>query len=85
MELRRLHVLTLEVFCFVNKLNPVYIQRLFEKNLNSKRYKDDVKVPTRNSGTFGDESVKVYRSHIWNMVPAELNREISYGKFKTNY
>ena len=66
MEVRRLRVLALEVFRSVNKQNPVYMQSLFEKNVNSKRYKDDLKVPIRDSVTF-----------------AELKRETSYGKFKT--
>ena len=41
----------------VNKLNPVYIQSLSEKNVNSKRFKDDLKVPIRNSVTLGDKNV----------------------------
>ena len=59
MEVRRLRVLALEVFRSVNKLNPVYLQSLFEKNVNSKRHKDDLRVPVRNSVTFGDKSVRV--------------------------
>ena len=74
MEVRRLWAL--EVFRYVNKLNPVYIQSLFEKNVNSKRYKDDLKVPIRSSVMFGDKSVRVLGPHIWNMLPAELKREI---------
>ena len=83
MEVRGLRVLALEVFRSVNKLNPVYMQSLFEKNVNSKRYKDDLKVPIRDSVTFGDKSVGVFGPHIWNMLQAELKRETSYGKFKT--
>ena len=37
----------------------------------------------RNFVTFGDESVRVLGLHIWNMLPAELKRETSYRKFKT--
>ena len=48
MDVRRLRVLALEVFRSVNKLNPVYVQSLFEncnlRNLTSKRYKNDIKV-----------------------------------------
>ena len=81
MEVRRLRAL--EVFRYVNKLKPVYMQSLFEKNVNSKRYKDDLKVPIRNSVMFGDKNVRVLGSHICNMLPAELKRETSYAKFKT--
>ena len=83
MEVRQLRVLALEVSRSVNKLNLVYMQSLFEKNVNSKRFKDDLKVPIRNSTAFGDKSVRVLEPHIWNMLPAELKKETSYGKFKT--
>ena len=59
------------------------MQSLFEKNVNSKRYKDDLKVPIQNSITFGDKSARVLGPHIWNMLPAELKRETTYEKFKT--
>ena len=54
MEVRRLRVLALEVFRSINKLNPVYMQSLFEKNVNSKKYKDDPKVSIQNPVMFGD-------------------------------
>ena len=70
------------VFRSVKKLNPVYMQSLFEKIVNSKRYKDGLKVPIiRNSLTFGDKSLRVIGPHIWNMLPSELKKETSYGKF----
>ena len=56
------------------------MQNLFEKNVNSKRYKDDLKLPIRNSEI---KSVRVLGSHIWNTLPAGLKRGRSYGKFKT--
>ena len=59
------------------------MQSLFEKNVNSKRYKDDLKVLIQKSITFGDKSVRVLGPHIWNMLPAELKRETLYEKFKT--
>ena len=82
MEVRRLRVLTLGVFRSVSKLNPVYMQSLFGKNVNSKRYKDDLKVLIRNFVTLGDKSARVLGPQIWNMLPAEFKRETSYGKFK---
>ena len=60
------------------------MQSLFEKNVNFRRYRDDLKIPIRNSVTFGDKSVRVLGAHIWNMLPAELKRETSYGTFKTH-
>ena len=57
------------------------MQSLFEKIVNSKRYKDDLKVPIQNSVTFGDKTLNVIGPHIWNMLPPELKKETSYGKF----
>ena len=57
------------------RLLSVYMQSLFEKNVNSKSYKDDLKVPIGNSVMFGNKVVRVLGPHIWNMLP--------YGKFKT--
>ena len=82
MEVRRLRVLALEVFRSVNKLNRVYMRCLFEKN--SKRYKNDLNVPIGDSVTFGDKSLRVLGSHIWNMLPAELKRKIPYKKLITD-
>ena len=74
MEVRRLRVLALK---------SCLHQSLFEKNANSKRYKDDLKVHIRNSVTFRDRSVRVLGPHIWYTLPGELKRDTSYGKFKT--
>ena len=61
---RPLRVLALEVFRSINKLNSVYMRSLFEKNVTSKRYSDDLKVPIRNYVTFEDKSVRVLDSYL---------------------
>ena len=52
------------------------MQSLFGNRVNSKRRKDDLKVTFGNSITFGDKSVRLLGALIWNMLPAELKREI---------
>ena len=84
MEVRRLRVLALEVIHSLNTLSPVYKQSLFEKNVNFKRYKDYIKVPIRNSVTFGYKSARFSGSQISTMLPVELKQETLYGKFKRN-
>ena len=83
MKVRRLQVLVLEVFRSGNKRNLFTCKVYLKKNVESKTYKDDVKVPIRNSVTFGNKSIRVLGHHIWNVLPAELKRETSYRKFKT--
>ena len=82
MEVRRLRVLVLEVFRSVNKLNPVYMQSLFENNVNSKRHKDDLKVPTRNFVTFGDKSVKGFRASHLEHVTSRVKKRNIIRKYK---
>ena len=47
-------VLGLEFFHSTKEFNPVYMQSLFEENVNFKRYKDAFKALIRNSVTFGE-------------------------------
>lgn len=54
----------LEVFRSINKLNHFYTQSLFEKNVNSKKHKDDLKVSTQNFVTFGNRSEMAIGSSI---------------------
>ena len=51
-RIQQLRELALEVFRSINKINTAYIQNLLEKNVNSKRYKDNLKVPILNSVIF---------------------------------
>ena len=62
MQFRLLRVLTLDVFPSINQLNPVYMQSLSDKNVNSTRYKGNFKVPTWNVVTFEDKIVWVLGS-----------------------
>ena len=51
------------------------MQSLFEKNVISKRYKGDLKVPIQNSVTFGDKSTRVLGPNIWSMLPADIKEK----------
>ena len=81
-EVRRLRVLVLDVFRSVNKLNPVYMQSLFENNVNSKRYKDDLKVATRKFVTFGDKSVRGFRTSHLEHVTSRVKKRNIIRKYK---
>lgn len=59
--------LAIEIFHSVNELNPVYIQSLYEQNINSNRHKNDLKVSTENFVVFGGKSAKVLEPSIWNI------------------
>ena len=82
MEVRRLRVLVLEVFRSVNKLNPVYMQSIFENNVNSKRRKDDLKAPTRNFAMFGGKSVEGFRASHLEHVTSRVKKRSIMRKYK---
>ena len=51
------------------------------ENSVSKTY--DLKIPTRNSVTFGgDNSLRSLAPRVWNSLPKQLKTETSFAKFK---
>ena len=53
---KRLRLLALEIFKAFNENCPSFIKDYFEKNQNSLSKTYDLKIPIRNSVTFGDNS-----------------------------
>ena len=82
MEVKRLRVLALEIFKAFNENSPSFIKDYFEKNENSTSRKYDLKIPMRNSVTFGDNSLRCLAPRVWNSLPKEIKTETSYLKFK---
>ena len=82
MKVRRLRSIAMEVFRTLNNLNPSYLQNLFIKNNNSSRRKNDLEIPTRNTVTFGDKSIRTLGPHIWNSLPEDIKAETSFKVFK---
>ena len=58
MEVKRLRLLALEIFKAFNENCPTFINDYFEKNENSVSKKYDLKIPIRNSVTFGGKSLR---------------------------
>ena len=82
MEIRRLRTLALETFKTLNDLNPAFMKILFAKREVSKRRKNNLEIPNRNTIKYGDKSIRSLRPHIWNGLPEEIKNETSYNKFK---
>ena len=55
MEVRRLGTLALETFKTLNDLNPAFMKNLFAKREVSKRTKNNLEIPNRNTFKFGDK------------------------------
>ena len=74
--------IALEVFRSLNNLNPSYLQDMFIKRNNTRRYKNDLKILTRNTVTFGDKNVRTLGPQIWNHLLELLKQESSFQTFK---
>ena len=82
MEVRRLRTLALETFKTLNDLNPAFMKNLFAKREVSKRRKNNLEIPNRNTVKYGDKSIRSLGPHIWNGLPEEIKNENSYDMFK---
>ena len=82
MEVRRFGTLALETFKTLNDLNPAFMKNLFAKREVSKRRKNNLKIPNRNTVKYVDKSIRSLGPHIWNGLPEKFKNETSYDKFK---
>ena len=82
MEVRRFGTLALETFETLNDLNPAFMKNLFAKREVSKRRKNNLKIPNRNTVKYVDKSIRSLGPHIWNGLPEKFKNETSYDKFK---
>ena len=81
-EVRRLRTMALEVFKSLNDLNPSFMKTLFDKRNNTNRRKHDLIIHTRNSVTFGSNSLRCLGPHIWNTLPENIKEIISFENVK---
>ena len=65
MEVRRLRTMALVIFKGLNDLNLSFMKNLFNKRNNINRRKNDLIIHTRNSITFGSNSLRNLGPHIW--------------------
>ena len=82
MKVRRFRALALETFKTLNDLNPAFMKNLFAKQELSKRRKNNLEIPNRNTAKYGDKSIRSLGPHIWNGLPEEIKNETFYDKFK---
>ena len=71
MEVRRLRTLALETIKTWNDSNAAFMKNLFAKREVSKRRKNNLETPNRNTAKYGDKTVRSLGPHIWNGHPEE--------------
>ena len=72
MEVKRRRLLALEIFKAFNENCSTFIKYYFEKNENSVSTKYDLKIPIRNSVTFGDNSLRSLAPRVLNSLPKQV-------------
>ena len=77
-EVGRLRTLALET---LNDLNPAFMNNIFAKRVSKKR-KNFLEIPSRNTVKYRDKSIRSLGPRIWNGLPEEIKIEHSYDKFK---
>ena len=76
MEVRRLRTMASEIFKSLNDLNPSFMKNLFNKRNNINRRKNNLIIHTRNSVTFGSNSLRCSGPHIWNTLPVNIKKKL---------
>ena len=72
MEIRRLGSVAMKIFKTINNLNPSFMKELFVMRKGSYKRKYDLCIPTRNTVSFGDNSIKTLGPHIWKTLKQRL-------------
>ena len=58
------------------------MKNLFAKREVSKRRKNNLEIPDRNTVKYEDKSTRSLGQHIWNGLPEKIRNENFYDKFK---
>ena len=82
MAAKRLRLLALEIFNAFNENCSSFIKDFLEKKENYFSKKYNLKIPIRNSLTFGDSKLRFLAPRVWNSLPKKSKTETSYVKFK---
>ena len=82
MEIKRLRVLSIEIFKTFKNLNPKYMKDIFTPKLHLKVKPNGILVKHHNTITYDKKSLKTLGPMIWNQLPEGIKSETSYTKFK---
>ena len=83
----RLRNLCVEIYKTINKLNPEFMNNIFNVKENKRvvreQYKFNLETPEWNQVTFGAKSLKVYGSKVWNSLPTHIKTSENLIQFKS--
>ena len=82
MSIRRIKTLGIEMFKTVNELNTNFMKSIFTSKINSRVRPFDLLVKNHNTEKYGSKSLMALGPKIWNALPENVKKEISFSKFK---
>ena len=82
MEIKRLRVLTTELFKTVNNLNPNCMKDILTPKLDPKVRPNDILVKHHNTIRYGTKSLNTWGPKIWDQLTEDIKSDTSYTKFK---
>ena len=86
MSIYRLRSLCIEVFKTINELNPSFMKDIFQLRINGRPVRtqniNNLTVETRQTVTFGTNSISYLGPKIWNNLPYHLKCSESLVDFK---
>ena len=86
-SVNRLRNLCVEIYKTINKLNPEFMNNIFNVKENErlvrKQYKLNLETPEWNQVTSGTKSLKVYESKVWNSFPFHIKTFENLIQFKS--
>ena len=82
MQIKRIRQLAIEISKRVNNLNLDFRKNIFTSKQNARVHPHDLLVRSHKTATYGEKSLKILGTKIWNALPTEIKREASLSKFK---
>ena len=82
METKRLRRIVYEIFKILNNLNPVFMKDTFHYSPNLTHKKHNLYIHTQNTTRFGNKSLRVFGTSLWNTLPEHIKSTASLLEFK---
>ena len=82
MEMKRLRRIVYEIFKILNNLNPVFMKDTFHYSPNLTHKKHNLYIHTQNTTRFGNKSLRVFGTSLWNTLPEHIKSTASLLEFK---
>ena len=77
MEIRRIRTLVVEIFKTLNNINPNFMKEIFHFSPYNTHKRHNIFVHSRNTSSYGDESLRALGPHIWNSLPESIKSTTS--------